>query len=212
MKNNFNLFRILIPFIISILLLLLWSCKENLSPEQTAYIKRIEDHRNEYNEWMKASASSPFNLKSKVEFHDLNYFDIDPNFVFKNKLIQYDKKDTITIYGTKGEPRKTVRFGFVNFTYEKIKYKVNIYESSSKVGEKYYSIWFTDLTTNIETYGVGRYIDFELNNEPNYEYVIDFNLAYNPYCAYNSNFSCAIPTKEDFINIAITAGEKKFHD
>jgi uncharacterized protein (DUF1684 family) len=188
------------------------SCESNFTPEQKKYNAKIENHRKDYNDWMKSSSNSPFNLKSKVQFHDLNYFDIDSKFVFTSKLTQYEEKDTITIFGTKGEPRKTVRFGYLTIHHEKVNYKINVYEGTSKNGEKYYSIWFTDLTTNIETYGVGRYIDFELNENRDFEYVIDFNLAYNPYCAYNSDFSCAIPTKEDFINIAIKAGEKKFHD
>ncbi|MGE5401501.1 MAG: DUF1684 domain-containing protein, partial [Ignavibacteriales bacterium] len=66
-------------------------------------------------------------------------------------------------------------------------------------------------TTNDETYGVGRYLDFEKNENPDYVYTIDFNLAYNPYCAYSPNYSCAIPTKDDYVDLAIRAGEKKFH-
>jgi hypothetical protein len=85
-----------------------------------------------------------------------------------------------------------------------------VYESSHN-GKKYYSIWFTDKTTNEESYGVGRYLDFKKSDNPNKVYTIDFNYAYNPYCAYNSNFSCAIPRKEDHINFAIKAGEKKYH-
>ena len=89
---------------------------------------------------------------------------------------------------------------------------VNIYETLARDKvTKYYSIWFTDKTTNNESYGVGRYVDFELNNKPDFIYTVDFNYAYNPYCAYSSEFSCAIPTKKDYLEIAIEAGEKKFH-
>ncbi|GAB4136155.1 MAG: DUF1684 domain-containing protein [Ignavibacteriales bacterium] len=160
---------------------------------------------------MKNNPESPFNFKSKVEFHDLNYFDINFELRFKSKLFPYKQKDTVTIFGTKGEPRKTVRFGFVMFNYKNKDYKLNVYESEYS-GEKYYSIWFTDRTTNKESYGVGRYLDFELNPDSNYVHDIDFNLAYNPYCAYSKEYSCAIPTKEDYIDIEINAGEKKFHE
>lgn len=204
MKINF------ITFVLSILLIV--SCSKNYSPEDKIYIATIEQQRKEKNEWMKNDPNSPFNYKGKVEFHDLKYFDVDPNFVFKSKLFTYDKKDTVTIFGTKGEARKVIRIGYLKINYDSKNYNINVYEGQTKDGRKYHSIWFTDLTTNDETYGVGRYLDFELNDDPNYLYTIDFNLAYNPYCAYSLDYSCAIPSKEDFIPIKILAGEKKFHD
>ena len=195
-----------------ILAFLVVSCGKSYTPEQEAYIKKIEDFRAKKDDEMKNDPSSPFIFKGKVEFHNLNYFDIDPDFVFKSKLSEYDQKDTITIFGTKGEPRKAVRFGFVQINFKGKDYKISVYEGTTKTGQTYHSIWFTDLTTNNESYGVGRYLDFELVSDPNYLYEVDFNLAYNPYCAYSPNYSCAIPTKEDFIPVEIKAGEKKFHD
>lgn len=193
-------------------LLFITACSKKYTSEQLIYIEKIEKQRKEKNEYMKNNPASPFNFKGKVEFHELNYFDVDPNFVFKSKLFEYNPKDTITIYGTKGEPRTVVRFGYIVINYQGGQYKINVYEGKSRTGEKYYSIWFTDKTTNKESYGVGRYIDFEKHDNPNYIYTIDFNLAYNPYCAYSPNYSCAIPTKEDYIPIEIKAGEKKFHN
>ena len=207
-----KLFRFLNRALVLILTLFLISCGKNFSPEQKAYIEQIEKFRADKNDEMKNDSNSPFNRKGKIEFHDLKYFDVDPAFLFKSKLTEYNPKDTVTIYGTKGEPRKSVRYGYVEIKYENQPLKINVYQGSTVDGQIYYSIWFTDKTTNNETYGVGRYIDFEKVEDPNHVYTIDFNLAYNPYCAYSPNFSCAIPTKEDFIPIAIKAGEKKFHD
>jgi uncharacterized protein (DUF1684 family) len=161
---------------------------------------------------MKNDANSPFNQEPKVHFEELKYFDINPAFVFNSKLTEYSTKDTIKIYGTKGEERKVLRFGFINFSYKNNNYKMNVYKGTSKTGIEYYSLWFTDKTTNKQTYGVGRYLDFELNSDQDFTYSIDFNLAYNPYCAYSSKYSCAVPTKEDYLDLAIEAGEKKFHD
>ena len=194
------------------LVVVLSGCSKNYSPEQKEYIAKVEKERADKNDWMKNAPSSPFNQKSKIEFHDLKYFDVDPAFVFLSRLYEYNPKDTITIYGTKGEPRKTVRFGYVLINFENQQHKINVYQGSTASGEIYYSIWFTDKTTNNESYGVGRYIDFEKVDDPNHIYQIDFNEAYNPYCAYSPDFSCAVPTKEDFIPIEIRAGEKKFHD
>ncbi len=195
-----------------ILALLIISCGKNYTPEQKAYISKIQKHRTEVDSVMQNDPSSPFIKKGKVEFHNLKYFDVDPAFAFKSKLFENNPKDTITIYGTKGEPRKAVKYGYVLFNYNNMQYKINVYKGTTTTGIIYYSIWFTDKTTNDESYGVGRYIDFEKVDDPDNEYEIDFNLAYNPYCAYSPNYSCAVPTKDDFIPLAISAGEKKFHE
>lgn len=209
-SNDFRLSRIAILMLLPTLLFFI-SCGENYTPEQRAYMASIEKQRHEKDDYMKNDPQSPFNFKGKVEFHPLKYFDIDPDFVFKSKLFEFPVKDTVIVFGTKGEERKVIRYGFVNFEYEKKNYRLNVYKGSTKSGDEYFSIWFTDLTTGEESYGVGRYLDFELNPDKEFVYTIDFNLAYNPYCAYTPDYTCAIPTKEDFINLKVEAGEKKFH-
>lgn len=192
--------------------LFLTACSEKLTPEQVEYLSQIEKQRNETNEYMRNNPNSPFNYKGKVEFHNLNYFNVNHDMVFQSKLYENDIKDTVTIYGTKGEPRKTIKFGYVKFYFNEVEYKLHVYKSNSSSGEEYYSIWFTDKTTNDESYGVGRYLNFNKIDDINNIYTIDFNMAFNPYCAYSKEYSCAIPTKEDYIDLAINAGEKKFHD
>ena len=194
-----------------VILSLFISCGENYTSEQREYIASIEKQRREKDEFMKNDPNSPFNFKGKVKFQPLKYFDVNPNFVFKSKLFEYPTKDTITIFGTKGEERKVIRFGFIKFEYDKKTYRLNIYQGNSKSGNEYFMIWFTDLTTGSETYGVGRYLDFELNEDKDFIYTIDFNLAYNPYCAYNPDYTCAIPSKEDYLDLRVEAGEKNFH-
>ena len=192
--------------------LLFCSCGKDYTTEELDYIKTIQDSRTEKDSIFKNEPSSPFNFKGKVEFHPLNYFDIDPEFVLQSKLYDYDTKDTVAIFGTKGEERSSVRYGYLKLNYKGTEFDLNVYETIYQDTLKYYSIWFTDETTNEETYGVGRYINIDRDENPDHIYKIDFNMAYNPYCAYTSSYSCAIPTKEDHIAVAIKAGEKKFHD
>jgi uncharacterized protein len=195
-------------FIISLILI---SCGKNYSPDEEKYIEQVKLSRAEKNDYMKNNPNSPFNQDEKAEFSPLKYYEINPEFVFKSKLIEYSPKDTIIIAGTQGEERKVIKYGYVDLNYQNKLYKINIYKGVSRGGEEYYSIWFTDKTTGEDTYGVGRYLDFELHPEKDFEYTIDFNLAYNPYCAYSAKFSCAIPTKEDYIDLSVEAGEKNFH-
>lgn len=191
--------------------ILFFSCGVKHSPEEEQYIKQVQQYRQEKNDYMRDNPASPFKQDSLAHIEPLQYYSVDPEFVFKSKLYEYPQKDTVTVYGTKGEARKAVKYGYVTFKYKNQPYRVNVYKGASSTAEEYYSIWFTDKTTGGDTYGVGRYIDFDINPDSNYVYTIDFNLAYNPYCAYSSKYSCAIPTKEDYIDLAVTAGEKKFH-
>lgn len=202
-KHIILLFAILIPLI---------SCTSNYTPEEEKYIEEIESYREHKDSLLQFANNSPFNFKEKVEFHPLNYFDVKLEFVFKSKLYNYENPDTVTIYGTMGEPRTTIRYGYLSFTYQDTTYSINVYKTKASNDAYYYGIWFTDKTTNKETYGVGRYLDFEYIDNPDHIYTIDFNLAYNPYCAYSPAYSCAIPTKEDYLDLAILAGEKNFHD
>ena len=192
--------------------LLINSCRKDYTQDELDYIKSIEDSRSEKDSIFQNDPSSPFNFKGKVHFHSLNYFDVNPDFVLVSKLYENETKDSVTIFGTKGEERFAIRYGFLKLNYKRTEFNLNIYETIYQDTLKYYSIWFTDETTNDETYGVGRYINFKINENQDHIYKIDFNTAYNPYCAYTPTYSCAIPTKEDHLDLAIKAGEKKFHD
>lgn len=199
-----------------IILIIISACKEEekrvLTPEEIKYSEQIAHIREQHNRYMKTNPNSPFNYKGKVEFHPLNYFEPDMRYIYKSKLYQYESKDTVIVFGTKGEEREFVRYGYFNIEQENEVYKLNVYQGYEEEMGIYYSVWFTDETTNDETYGVGRYLNVRFVDDPENIYTIDFNAAYNPYCAYSKEYSCAIPRKEDHIGFAIKAGEKKFHD
>ena len=207
-KNKF-----LYIIVIQIIILLFTACnsKETNIDVDDDYINSILAHRNEKDSTMRVDLHSPFNRDTTVEFSPLKYYEPDPAFLFKSILFRYDPPDTVEVLGTKGETRQVIKEGFVKLDFEETEYRVNIYKGFSRSGEAYYSIWFTDKTTGEETYGVGRYIDFEMNEDLDFVYDIDFNYAYNPYCSYSAKFSCPIPRKEDFLDFYIEAGEKNFH-
>lgn len=204
-------------FLISLLSVLLISCsKKQIDPN---YLKEIENFRAEKDSIFKFDPNSPFNRDKSVKFTGLKYFDVNPDFVFKSKLYRYAIPETVIVLGTKGEERTQIKYGYFQFTYKGKTHKINVYkypETSIKEGKEYLrnylAVWFRDLTTGDETYEVGRYLDVdEESPDPEHLYTLDFNKAYNPYCAYTPIYSCAIPREEDFINIRITAGEKKYH-
>jgi hypothetical protein len=93
-------------------------------------------------------------------------------------------------------------------------YSLFIYQSENllkKEGmEDYLFLPFTDATNNIATFGGGRYLDFKMADIKNNQLIIDFNKAYNPYCAFGEGYSCPIPPRENDMEIKIVAGEKLF--
>lgn len=204
-------------FLVFISFFLIQSCKQKrIDPE---YLKEINDYRAQQDSFFRYSPDSPFKRDPEAKYTGLNYFDVNPDFRFQSKLYRYEVPETVIVYGTKGEKRTQIKYGYFQFDYKGKSYRINVYkypESSIKEGKEYLrnylAVWFTDLTTGDETYEVGRYLDVE-EESPDSEhlYTIDFNKAYNPYCAYTPLYSCAIPRKEDFINLRIEAGEKKYH-
>lgn len=190
------------------------SCSSNgtIALLDKQYLSKLQQERDNKNWEMQYDSYSPFKVDSLSRFAPLKYYEPTAEFIFKSKLYKYEKPDTIKISGTKGEQRIAVVEGYVLLNYKEEDHKLNIYKGFDRQGKAYYSIWFTDQTTGKETYPVGRYLDFNLNKDPEYVYEIDFNRAYNPYCAYSDLFTCPIPTKEDYIDFEIRAGEKNFHN
>jgi uncharacterized protein (DUF1684 family) len=205
--------KIIIAILILIVVFVNISCnkKNPETKEMKEYKNSILKERAEKDSSMQFDPYSPFHRDTSISFKPLNYYQPNPDFVFKSKLFYKEKPDTVIIMGTKGEPRTVIVIGYVELKKDNKVYKVNIYKGFSRTGSAYYSIWFTDKTTGKETYGVGRYLDFELNPDRDFIYTIDFNKVYNPYCAYTPMYTCPIPREEDYIDMSIEAGEKNFH-
>ncbi|MEI9956742.1 MAG: DUF1684 domain-containing protein [Ferruginibacter sp.] len=92
--------------------------------------------------------------------------------------------------------------------------QLTVYQSKSLTKNDQYKdylfIPFTDATSGDESYGSGRYIDILTTDIKNNTVTIDFNKAYNPYCAYTTGYNCPIPPRENYLIVAVKAGEKSF--
>ncbi len=205
------------------------SCKprdERLRVSTSDSVAIVRDnlaHRAAVEDFMKGP-DSPFGRDTTVEFHGIKWFPINPVFRGKSVLHRYDDPETVSVYGTKGEERKNLRYGYFEFAVPDslgaaYTIRINAYKFTPHDKKRFelyrnnLSLWFTDRTTGKETYGVGRYIELgEENVDPDFVYTIDLNKAFNPYCAYSDMFSCAIPRKEDRIDIALRVGEMKYHE
>lgn len=110
--------------------------------------------------------------------------------------------------------KKFYRYGKIQFTLRKKNIQLTVYRSDQLKNDTAYKnhlfLPFTDATSGKESYGGGRYIDLSQEDIVDNKILIDFNKAYNPYCAYAGGYNCPIPPRENNIPIAIKAGEKDF--
>ena len=129
----------------------------------------------------------------------------------------FERKDNSEwfLMATSGLIKKEYRvFGTVSFLINDTVVKLNVYQSKQLMASKeyfdYLFIPFTDKTSGFDTYGGGRYIDLQMTDIKNNVYAIDFNKAYNPYCAYTTGYNCPIPPKENDLPVTVMAGEKSY--
>ncbi len=210
--------------------LLLSSCgtPARLAPlsaaDSVAIVVENIHHRAEVDSFFRYDGGSPFRRDTTITYHGIAWYPIDPHFRVTSVLHRYDTADTVTVMGTKGEVRRELKYGYFEFVLPDdhgvpVRLKLNVYKFTPYDGERYLlyrnnlSVWFRDRTTGTATYDVGRYVDIgDENTDPRADYVIDFNKAYNPYCAYSTMYSCAVPRKEDYLDIHVRVGERKYHD
>ena len=143
------------------------------------------------------------------EFGGLNYFEFDAKYQIEARFI---KKKGRKFEMQTSTDRKPIyrRYGYVEFEWNGKSCRLEVYQNIALLKNKEYKdylfIPFRDLTSAKETYGGGRYLDIVKSNSG--QMLIDFNLAYNPYCAYSYRYSCPIPPQENTLEIEIRAGEK----
>lgn len=180
---------------------------QTLTPD---WVKEIENQRAEKDKAFRTAKDSPLPDKAKKTFHGLPYFPVNEEFRFTGAITRYAKRETFDIIANDGEIRNTLRYGYFDFRLRGKTYRLQVYKLLDL--EPQYSkllfIPFLDATSGRESYGGGRYLDLE-EQEQNL-YTVDFNLAYNPSCAYGkSGYSCPMPPAENRLLVAVEAGEKK---
>jgi uncharacterized protein len=157
----------------------------------------------------KSDKESPLREEDRAGFHRLLYYPVDSNLKFSAVLHRYPGPKQVRLTSNSGEIRRGLRYGYFEFQVDGVTCRLQVYrlEDSPENGASLF-IPFRDATTGSETYAAGRYIDLKENISGIYD--LDFNRAYNPYCAYNSTYSCPIPPEENTLKVPIRAGEKKY--
>jgi uncharacterized protein (DUF1684 family) len=155
-------------------------------------------------EFFEHHPESPLTPEQQRDFTGLNYFPHNDALLFELVIHEFEEQATIQIQTSTGEVQPFIRYGQIHFDVGGQETTLTLYTNQHG-----YFLPFVDALAGKETYGAGRYIDPE--KLPNGKLLVDFNLAYNPYCAYNEQWSCPLTPFENRLNVPIQAGEKNFN-
>ena len=192
----------------SILICMIFCLQIAFAQKNNSYSFLIKDYQKNY-----ASSHEVVKANNRKFFR---FFSADEKY--KVKCNFQKSTDTTAVImktsGTKIPQKDFVRYGKLSFTINDTILTLTVYRSKALQNNpqygRYLFIPFTDVTSGIETYGSGRYIDIFTTDIKNNIVEIDFNKAYNPYCAYSKDYNCPIPPRENYLAVAIKAGEKTF--
>lgn len=153
---------------------------------------------------------SPILSEKSLGFEGLDYYPPDQKYRFEIELHKHTDKESINVTDTQGNEREFVRWGEFRFKLHDTECKLQAYKSDP--GEERLFIPFKDATSGKETYGSGRYLDLESGRHQTAEgkWILDFNNAYNPWCAYSEFYACPFTPPENWLKVRVYAGEKDY--
>lgn len=165
----------------------------------------LERFRADKDKFFASHPQSPLTPEEKRNFHGLNYFPENPALRLEVTVEQFPRKEQVTMQTSTGDTQTYTRYGKFKFRVEGQEAELTLY-----AGPHGFFLPFVDTLAGTETYGAGRYLEPEPGGGGIFH--VDFNLAYNPYCAYSERWSCPVPPPENRLKVPVRAGEKVFHE
>lgn len=179
---------------------------------QECSVENSEKYQKNLNEEYADPKKSPLLKEDLAAFKGLDFYPIDMEYCVTARLVRTPNEKPFKMPTTGNRKPMYLKYGELNFTLKGKAFKLDVFQSLdlAKLDEykDYLFLPFTDLTSGNGSYGGGRYIDLKV---PEGDAVtIDFNTAYNPYCAYNHGYSCPIPPKQNDLQLEVKAGVKEY--
>ncbi|MEA3200128.1 MAG: uncharacterized protein QOE90_1556 [Thermoplasmata archaeon] len=170
------------------------------------YVAQVLAQRKAKDEAFRTQPWSPIPRHERAAFAGLRYFDPDLAWRIAAAWEPAAVPKPLKVQTSTGEVRDYLDVGTLRMKTPAGEVALHAYAGGG--GELF--VPFRDATSAKETYGAGRYLDVEMPHGASA--VVDFNLAYSPYCAYSEDFSCPFPPPENWLKVPIRAGEKSYHE
>ena len=186
---------------------------EQNQPIDDTYADEVNAFRRDKDRFFAAARQSPIPHEQRHgAFGGLNYFPPDPAFRVAAEVVPYEHPNVVQMATSTGDIRSQVRYAELRFRIEGRDLHLAGFTNPDEDEPHELFIPFRDATSAHETYGAGRYLEVAIEHgaDDSQTATIDFNLAYNPYCAYSPYYSCPIPPAENTLPVAITAGERTY--
>ena len=185
----------------------------SMGNSQSAWYAELLEHRKKRDEELRTEEKSPIPTDYKEQFNGLRYFEPDNSYSVTAEFIRIKKPKPVWFATSDGKEKEYMRFAQIKFMLLGKQYILTAYYSEKIRAQegmsKHIFVPFKDLTNLIETYGGGRYLDL---TEPEDNILqVDFNRAYNPYCAYSDGYSCPKVPNENYLEVKIPVGEKNLY-
>lgn len=197
--------------LLSLTILSLFSCCTTQKPTYEDEIKLVQY---ELNLQYASAEESPLTKEDLKTFKSLDFFEIDKNYRVEATLELTPNSPVFEMQTTTDRLPLFKKYGIARFAINGNNFELSLYKSQNFTNsfeeEDFLFLPFNDNTNGVTSYGGGRFIDLEIPLKDSNTIVIDFNKAYNPYCAYNGKYSCPIPPSENNLSIAIPAGVKAY--
>ncbi len=168
-------------------------------------MSQLDDFRAAKDDSFRSDHHSPLTEEQRAKFTGLVYYDEDPNFAYVLDPEPFAEQEAVELQTSTGDTASQVHWAKVRFLVMGEEAELTLFRSPDS-GEIF--LPFQDANAGGETYGAGRYMEAQEHSSG--KLLVDFNYAYNPYCAYNESWSCPIPPFENRLSVAIRAGEKTF--
>jgi uncharacterized protein (DUF1684 family) len=196
-----------------LLLLLLISCnmQNKISKNETSYVKIIKEYRKTYKEGFITDPRSPL---QKSDLKQLDFYIPDENWKFNAQFSKNEIPKPFELPTYSGLTRTYIVYGYLTFALKKDTFVMEVYKNIQQPINPLYKnnlfLPFKDHTNGEQTYGGGRYINLDVTDINDGFLEVDFNKAYNPWCAYSSGYNCPIPPIANHLDIEVTVGEKQY--
>lgn len=175
------------------------------------YVDQLNAFRREKNAFFASSPQSPVPADERASFPGLSYFPPDPAYRVEARVVPFERPQLVEMETSTGDVRPQMRFAELLFRLGDQDLRLTGFAEPGDLRPEELFIPFRDATSARETYGAGRYLEVPVTYAGNTgNATLDFNLAYNPYCAYSPYYSCPIPPAENMLPIRIEAGERTY--